>query len=183
MHSIAHRAVFSWLIFIRALLNLCLKFKKNFGQKHSFEELWKWQQEKMFTSCPRVCQIQDLGRKKYKKGIFSDVQRWKQISTHFSDSTHQECMIFARIGHGPCYYRWNEIFAGVKCLNFQCCYLIDPSSKWLQMMPDSDQESILRRFSRKLLWKVRPWPNFGYTALHRYFEHKNLRIIVSSGQK
>ena len=28
-------------------------------------------------------------------------------------STHQECMIFARIGHGPCYYHWNEIFAGV----------------------------------------------------------------------
>ena len=22
-------------------------------------------------------------------------------------------MIFARIGHGPCYYYWNEIFAGV----------------------------------------------------------------------
>ena len=57
--------------------------------------------------------IQDLCRKKYKKGIFSDVQWWKQISAHFSDSTHQECIIFARIGHGPCYYHWNEIFAGV----------------------------------------------------------------------
>ena len=22
-------------------------------------------------------------------------------------------MIFARIGHGSCYYHWNEIFAGV----------------------------------------------------------------------
>ena len=22
-------------------------------------------------------------------------------------------MIFARIGHGPCYYHWNEVFAGV----------------------------------------------------------------------
>jgi len=22
-------------------------------------------------------------------------------------------MIFAKIGHGPCYYHWNEIFAGV----------------------------------------------------------------------
>ena len=32
---------------------------------------------------------------------------------HFSDSTHQECMIFARIGHDSCYYHWNEIFAGV----------------------------------------------------------------------
>ena len=33
----------------------------------------------------------------------SNVQWWKQISTHFSDSTHQECMIFARTGHGSCY--------------------------------------------------------------------------------
>ena len=24
-------------------------------------------------------------------------------------------MIFVRIGHGPCYYHWNEIFAGVLC--------------------------------------------------------------------
>ena len=64
-------------------------------------------------TCPRVCQIQDLCRKKYKKGIFSEVQRWKKFSTHFSDSTHQECMIFSRIGHGPCYHHWNEIFAGV----------------------------------------------------------------------
>ena len=37
----------------------------------------------------------------------------KKISTHFSDSTHQECMIFARIGNGPCYHHWTEIFAGV----------------------------------------------------------------------
>ena len=42
----------------------------------------------------------------------------KKISTHFSDSTHQECMIFARIGHGPCYHHWNEIFAGVSLLSF-----------------------------------------------------------------
>ena len=27
-------------------------------------------------------------------------------------------MIFARIGHGPCYYHWNEIFAGV-ILNYE----------------------------------------------------------------
>ena len=26
-----------------ALLNLCMKFKNFFGQKHSFEALWKWQ--------------------------------------------------------------------------------------------------------------------------------------------
>ena len=27
-------------------------------------------------------------------------------------------MIFARIGHGPCYYHWNEIFAGVRSEQF-----------------------------------------------------------------
>ena len=36
-----------------------------------------------------------------------------QFLPNFSDSTHQEYVIVARIGHGPCYYHWNEIFAGV----------------------------------------------------------------------
>ena len=31
----------------------------------------------------------------------------------FLHSTYQECMIFARIGDGPCYYYLNEIYAGV----------------------------------------------------------------------
>ena len=31
----------------------------------------------------------------------------------FLHSTHQECMIFARIGTGSCYYHWHEICAGV----------------------------------------------------------------------
>ena len=28
-------------------------------------------------------------------------------------------MIFARIGHGPCYYHWKEIFAGVTVDNYK----------------------------------------------------------------
>ena len=31
-----------WKIAKMALLNRCMKFKKIFGQKHSFEALWKW---------------------------------------------------------------------------------------------------------------------------------------------
>ena len=91
----------------------------NSSKTYAFLICWIWKMGwNLFSSLdirknPRVCQIQDLCRKKYKKGIFSDVQWWKQISTHFSDSTHQECIIFARIGHGSCYYHWNEIFAGV----------------------------------------------------------------------
>ena len=106
-----------------ALLNPCMKFENFFDQKHSFEVLWKWQLEKIFITCPRVCQIQDLCRKKYKKGIFSEVQWWKKFSTHFSDSTHQECMIFARIGNGPCYHHWTEIFAGVYDLSTVAAHL------------------------------------------------------------
>ena len=91
-----------------------------------------------FVTCPRVYQIQDLCRKKCKKGIFSDVQWWKKILTHFSDSTHQECMVFARIGHGSCYYHWNEIFAGVDSdLNFRvkmskknCIRHVSESRQW-----------------------------------------------------
>ena len=102
-----------WKIAKMALLNPCMKFKFFFGQKYSFEALWKWREENFFVTCPRFYQIQDLCRKKCKKGIFSDVQWWKNFLTHFSDSTHQECMVFAKIGHGSCYHHWNEIFAGV----------------------------------------------------------------------
>ena len=87
-----------------------------FWPKAFFWSIMKMAIKFFFVTFPRVCQIQDLCRKKYKKGIFSDVQWWKQISTHFSDSTHQECLIFARIGHGSCYYHWNEIFAVVSPL-------------------------------------------------------------------
>ena len=80
----------------------------------NFSFLPKWHfWTRAWNSKNFLAKIQDLCRKKYKKGIFSDVQWWKKISTHFSDSTHQECMIFARIGHGSCYSHWNEIFAGV----------------------------------------------------------------------
>ena len=50
--------------------NPWMKFEKKFGQKHSLEALRKWQYKKISMTCPRVCQIQDLCRKKYKKGIF-----------------------------------------------------------------------------------------------------------------
>ena len=50
---------------------------------------------------------------KVQKGDFLRCPMMKKKLTHFSDSTHQECMVFARIGHGSCYYHWDEIFAGV----------------------------------------------------------------------
>ena len=54
-----------------ALLNPCMKFKKIFGQKTSFEALWKCHIQKIFITCSRVHQIQDLGQSKYKLRLFS----------------------------------------------------------------------------------------------------------------
>ena len=41
-------------------------------------------------------------------------------------------MIFARIGHGSCYYHWNEIFAGVpKPKTFE---FLKKSSLWMSVV-------------------------------------------------
>ena len=45
--------------------------------------------------------------------IISHVQWWTKKCHPFLHSTYQECKIFARIGDDPCYYHWNEIYAGV----------------------------------------------------------------------
>ena len=54
----------NWKIAKMALLNKCMKFKIFFDQKYSFEALWKCHLEKIFITCPRNRQIQDLCRKK-----------------------------------------------------------------------------------------------------------------------
>ena len=54
-----------------ALLNPCMKFKKIFCQKTSFEALQKCHLQKIFITFSRVCQIQDLGQSKYKLRLFS----------------------------------------------------------------------------------------------------------------
>ena len=46
-----------------ALLNPCIKFNF-FGQKTSFEALWKCHIQKIFITCSRICQIQYLGQSK-----------------------------------------------------------------------------------------------------------------------
>ena len=48
----------------------CMKFKKNFGQKTSFEELGKCHVQKIFITFSRVCQIKVLGQLKYKLRLF-----------------------------------------------------------------------------------------------------------------
>ena len=54
-----------------ALLNPCMKFKNFFGQKTSFEALWKCHLLKLFVTSSRVRQIQYLGQSKYKLALFS----------------------------------------------------------------------------------------------------------------
>ena len=61
----------NWKIAKMALLNPCKKFKIFFGQKTSFEALWKCHLQKIFITFSRVCQIQDLGQSKYKLRLFS----------------------------------------------------------------------------------------------------------------
>ena len=98
-----------------------LENQKNFWPKLFFWSIMKMAIRNFFISWLRVRQIQDLCRKKYKKGIFSDVQWWKQISAYFSDSTHQEYMIFAR--NGPCYNHWNEFLQVCQVAQrLPCCY-------------------------------------------------------------
>ena len=57
----------------------------------------------IWQNLPKKCHFQ----------IISHVQWWTKFFYPFLHSTHQECMIFARIGTGSCYYHWHEICAGV----------------------------------------------------------------------
>ena len=61
----------NWKIAKMALLHPCMKFKNFFGQKTSFEALWKCHLQKIFITFSRVRQIQDLGQSKYKLRLFS----------------------------------------------------------------------------------------------------------------
>ena len=54
-----------------ALLIPCMKFKFSFGQKASFEAIWKFHLQKIFITFTRVRQIQDLGQSKDKLRLFS----------------------------------------------------------------------------------------------------------------
>ena len=50
----------------------------------------------------------------------------------FLHSTYQECMIFAKIGDGPCYYHWSEIYAGVPLQGKRAELLGTKMSSWLR---------------------------------------------------
>ena len=53
-----------------ALLNLCMKFEIFFGQKHSFEALRKWQQEKNIHNLSKGPPNPGFMQEKVQKGIF-----------------------------------------------------------------------------------------------------------------
>ena len=54
----------NWKIAKMPLLSPCMKFKKSFGQKTSFETLWRWHLQEKLPTCPNVHQIQNLGKLK-----------------------------------------------------------------------------------------------------------------------
>ena len=53
-----------------ALLNLCMKFKKFFDQKHSIEALRKWQQEKYSQLVQGSAKSKIYAGKSTKRGFF-----------------------------------------------------------------------------------------------------------------
>ena len=69
MHRFKSAILAIFQFFQNGILNWCMKFENFFDQKYSFEALWKCQLEKNIHNMPRIRQIQDLCRKKYKKGI------------------------------------------------------------------------------------------------------------------
>ena len=66
--------------------------------------------------------------KSAKRGFSPTSNDEKKNLTHFSDSTHQDCMVFASIGHGSCYHHWNEIFGGVMFVRVKVCNYV-PSGR------------------------------------------------------
>ena len=77
-----------------ALLNPSMNFKIFFGQKTSFETLWKCHLQKLFINFSRVRPIQDLGQSKYKLALFS--KRTHGISKILLNLS--SCEFLARLG-------------------------------------------------------------------------------------
>ena len=96
---------------------------KFFWPKAFFWSIMKMAIRKFFRNMSQGLPNPGFMQEKVQKGDFLWCPMMKKKSPHFSDSTHQECMFFARIGHGSCYHHWNEIFAGVYCYIF--CYIIE----------------------------------------------------------
>jgi hypothetical protein len=89
--------------------------------------------------------------------IISDVQWWTKKFHPFLHSTYQECMIFARIGDGPCYYLWNEICAGVPTFFYALC--TGPAAQMAQKQKSLTTKSPLMQdwvFKLGIKWYI-PW--------------------------
>ena len=71
MHGFKSAILAKWKNCQNGTFEPCMKFKKFYGQKTSFEALWKCHLQKIFITFSRVCQIQDLGQSKYKLIFFS----------------------------------------------------------------------------------------------------------------
>ena len=105
-----------WQFFIfakMALLNPLHEIQKFFWPKAFFWIIMKMGLRNFFRNMSQGLPNPGFMQEKVLKGDFLRCPTMKFFLTHFSDSTHQECMVFARIGHGSCYHHWNEVFAGV----------------------------------------------------------------------
>ena len=101
-----------------ALLNPCRKFKKSFDWKNSFEALWRCLLQKLFLTCLRVHQIQNLGQSEYKTEIFS--KRTHKISKIIFNVGSYESLVRleSKIRKCLCILWWFKIFK-ILCDSFR----------------------------------------------------------------
>ena len=117
-----------------ALLNPSMKFKKNFGQKSSFQALWKYHFQKIFS---RVCQIQDLGRSRYKLRLF-----FKKDSRDLKKSFYLGLLWTPS---KPGKQNWKLPFFWVFIIvKITVCTNKAPESVWIQLAPEENPNGLLK---------------------------------------
>ena len=84
-----------------ALLNLCMKFKIFLAQKHSFEALWKWQQEK---------NIHNLSKGPSNPGFMQEkVQKRDFLKKDSRELNFFSCFRFLWISQRPGTLNWERV--------------------------------------------------------------------------
>ena len=70
-----------------------MKFEKNFGQKHSFEALWKWQSEKNIHKISQDQSDPGFMQEKVQKGDFLK-KPWQELENYFLSLDIRENALF-----------------------------------------------------------------------------------------
>ena len=115
----------------------------------------KWSNSLLRTIFSQKCHFQ----------IISHGQWWTKKFHPFFDSTDQECMIFVRIGDGPCNCYYNEVCAGVCCnlwrlhekkknqVSTNCLKICSRNCPWIVHEPVLKLSTNCPKIAQKLLTK------------------------------